>query len=210
MMSANLPRLTEPQFAALAKVACGSEAGGGITLLVGPAGVGKSTVIEALIADRPAMAAVRPLEAWLEANPHELPTTLIVDDAHLATETCLASLLVRVRTRRPEAALVLAGQGRLFTLVARDTRLQQAVRIRATLLPGSQSDTRGLAEASLPRHVTLGPDAVAAIHEISGGVPAAIVRLTELAAVIATARPDGRVTANDVEAIHGRLSPLAA
>lgn len=210
MMSACLPRLTEPQFVALAKVACGSEAGGGITLLVGPAGVGKSTVIEALIADRPAMAAVRPLEAWLEANPHELPSTLIVDDAHLATETCLASLLVRVRTRRPEAALVLAGQGRLFTLVARDTRLQQAVRIRATLLPGSQSDSRGLAEASLPPNATLGPDAAAAIHEISGGVPAAIVRLTELAAVIATARTDGRVTASDVEAIHGRLSPLAA
>ena len=55
MMPARLPRLTEPQLAALAKVACGSEAGGGISLLVGPAGVGKSTVIDALIEDRPAI-----------------------------------------------------------------------------------------------------------------------------------------------------------
>lgn len=210
MILARLPTLTEPQLAALAKVACGSEAGGGLTLLVGPAGVGKSTVIEALIEDRPAMAAVRPLEAWLEANPHELPTTLIVDDAHLASETDLATLLARVRSRRPEAALVLAGQGRLFTLVARDTRLQQAVRIRATLLPGSRADTRGLAESMLPAEMSLRDDAVAAIHEIAGGVPATILRLTELAMVIAAARPGGLLTAADVEAIHGRLSPLAA
>ncbi|MFM1904421.1 MAG: hypothetical protein RLZZ440_2321 [Planctomycetota bacterium] len=210
MMPANQPALTEPQLAALAKVACGSEVGGGLTLLVGPAGVGKSTVIEALIEDRPAMAAVRPLEAWLEANPHELPATLIVDDAHLASDTSLSMLLARVRARRPEAALVLVGQGRLFTLVARDTRLEQAVRIRATLLPGSMADTRRLAEASLPADTTLRGDAVAALHEIAGGVPAAIVRLTELTTVLAHARPDRLITAADVEMIHGRLSPLAA
>ena len=42
-------QLTEPQLAALAKVACGAETGGGIVLLVGPPGVGKSLILQSLV-----------------------------------------------------------------------------------------------------------------------------------------------------------------
>lgn len=204
------PTLTEPQLAALAKIACGCETGGGIAVLVGPAGVGISTVLQALHDAQLGPIAVRSLPAWLAIDPQALPATVVLDDAHLETETDLARLLAHARLRSPAAALVLAGEGRLLTLIARDTRLEQAIRIRGTLLAGSLADTRQLVEAGLPPAATIDDPGVATLHEIAGGVPGSVTRLVELAAVVAAARPDGRVTAADIEAIHRRLSPLAA
>jgi hypothetical protein len=37
-----------------------------------------------------------------------------------------------------------------------------------------------------------------------------VIRLAELAGVLAAARPDRRLAAADVEAVHERLSPVAA
>jgi type II secretory pathway predicted ATPase ExeA len=210
MKASSSPPLSEPQLAALAKAACGAEAGGGLVLLVGPAGVGKSTVLQTLAEQQPVSDRPRSLEEWLAEAPARLPAMLLVDDAHLETETDLARLLAHARLRQPEAAVVLAGQGRLFTLVARDTRLEQAIRIRAVLLPGSRSDTHRLVEAALPAAARLADDALPAMHELAGGVPAAVSRLADLAAVVAGSCPDGLLTAADIEAIHRRLSPLAA
>ena len=107
---------------------------------------------------------------------------------------------------------MLAGEGRLFTLVARDPRLAQAVRIRASLLPGGVADTAAL--VSHRAESAGGPQfdepALVALHEITGGVPAEIVRLADLTEVITTARPEGPITAAEIEAIHRRLSPHAA
>lgn len=204
-------QLTEPQLAALAKVACGAETGGGIVLLVGPPGVGKSLVLQSFGGSQPPAGSPRPTRAWLTTGQADLPATLLVDDAHLEQEADLAQLLALARLRQPHAAaIVLAGQGRLLTLVARDTRLTQAIRIRVTILPGSPTDTHRLVVAALPATARLSDDAVSVIHEITGGVPAAVVRLAELAAVVTASRTDSIVTAADVEAIHHRLSPLAA
>jgi type II secretory pathway predicted ATPase ExeA len=206
-------KLTALQAAALAKVACGIEAGAGVAILCGPAGVGKTTVLEQFAGD-PRVAheqlPIRDVAAWL-ATSGDLPPIVLVDDAHLASDHELAQLLARAKARRPAAAVVLAGQGRLITLVTRDRRIEQAVRIRAALLPGSLADTAALMAATAPAD---GPGfdeaAVVALHEIAGGVPGDVVRLAELAALVAPALAAGPITADDVEALHRRLAPQAA
>ncbi|MFM7137903.1 MAG: hypothetical protein ACKO1M_12680 [Planctomycetota bacterium] len=212
-MTTTIAQLTAPQTAALAKVACGIEGQTGVALLCGPAGVGKTTVLEHLASDSRLTheaLPIRDVAAWL-ATAGELPPILLVDDAHLASDHDLVGLLARAKARRPAAAVILAGQGRLLTLVSRDRRIEQAVRIRATLLPGSLADTSVLVAATVPAD---GPAfdeaALVAIHEIAGGVPGDVVRLASLAGLIAPELADGLVTADDVEAVHRRLAPQAA
>lgn len=212
-MSAIAAPLTAPQAAALAKVACGIEAGAGVALLCGPAGVGKTTVLEHLASD-PRLAyerlPIRDVAVWL-ATAGELPPILLVDDAHLASDHELVQLITRAKAHRPAAAVILAGQGRLLTLIGRDRRIEQAVRILAALLPGSPADTSALLAATLPAD---GPSfdeaAIVALHEIAGGVPGDIVRLVELVNLVSPELAAGLFTADDVEALHRRLAPHAA
>ena len=51
---------------------------------------------------------------------------------------------------------------------------------------------------------------VRVIHEIAAGIPAEVVRLAELFRAIAAATPTGRLTPDDVESLHRRLSLQAA
>ncbi|MFM8414484.1 MAG: hypothetical protein ACKOCX_07140 [Planctomycetota bacterium] len=205
--------LTEPQSAALAKLACGVTGGEGLALLCGPPGVGKTTVLERLAADLRALGrlvASADVAGLLEpsASPADI---VIADDAHLADAADLGRLLARCRTAWSGAVLVLAGEGRLLTLLARDPRLSQATRIRAILLPGSLADTAALLERrAVAGGMRLDERAVAILHEIAGGTPAGVMRLAELADVVASSRPDGQATAADIEAIHRRLAPQAA
>lgn len=208
--------LSDPQRAALAKIACGLEAATGLVLLCGPAGVGKTLVLEELARSLPppGQAARRQAVAEWLAGSDDLPAVVLADDGHLATEGDLGMLLDRCR-RAGSTGLVLAGEGRLLSLVSRDPRLEQAVRIRVSLLPGTLGDTRALLDRAF---ATIGPlprpgldeAAVATIHEIAGGVPGTIVRLADLAGVLASARPDGLVRADDIEAIQRRIAPQAA
>jgi hypothetical protein len=77
-MTASPTPLTEPQLAALAKVACGIETGAVVALLCGPAGVGKTTVLEHLASDprvTPDDLPIRDVAAWL-STPGDLPAVL--------------------------------------------------------------------------------------------------------------------------------------
>jgi type II secretory pathway predicted ATPase ExeA len=214
-MSEPLPdRLTDAQRAAVAKLACGCEQAGGVALLCGPGGVGKTTVLADLAAAIGARRSVGLGDAAHWAEAAALPEVVLVDDAHQADEATLGRLLQRCRDRRPAACLVLAGEGRLFTLMTRDTRLEQAVRIRVALPTFTAAETRRLLEATLAsvvgRPVAVQDTSARTVHEIAAGTPAAVIRLAELAGVLAASRPDGGLSVDDVEAIHGRLSPAAA
>ena len=149
---------------------------------------------------------------WTTVDP--LPDVVLADDAHEADAAGLARLLARCADRHPAASLVLAGEGRLFTLVARDARLEQTVRLRVVVPVLATEESRRLFEAALAGAadgpVDIADDAARTAHELAGGAAAAVIRLAELAGVVAAARSDRRLAARDIEAVHERLSPRAA
>jgi len=213
-MTAVPMRLTAAQEAAVAKLACCCGQADGIAVLAAPRGLGKTSVLrhlaEAVAAEGPVP--VASAAAW--AASVSLPDVVLADDAHEADQESLLLLLRRCRERRPAARLVLAGPGRLLTILARDDRLEQAVRLRVSLAAFTAAETGSLLEERLTavvgRPVVVGEAAIRAVHEITGGTPDAIIRLADLAGVLAATRPDRTLSAADIEVVHGRLSPLAA
>jgi type II secretory pathway predicted ATPase ExeA len=207
-------RLTAAQEAAVAKLACCCGQPDGVAVLAAPRGVGKTAVLGHLARSLAAewSAEVASAAAW--AGTAALPDVVLADDAHETDEDSLLRLLRNCRDRRPAARLVMAGEGRLLTLVARDGRIEQAVRLRVSLPAFAVDETRCLLEdrlaAAVGRPVVVAGAALRTVHEITGGSPDAIIRLADLAGVLAAARPGRDLSAADVEAVHGRLSPLAA
>lgn len=211
MTPADHGSLTPCQQAALAKVACGCGRPGGVTVLCGPRGVGKSLVLAAVaaaITRSGRTAAAGSIAEWLDtlAGGAAAPDVALVDDAHLAAGSDLTTLLDRCRRT---SAVVLAGQGRLLTLVARNSRIEEAISLRAVLRACTHEESATIIPR-IAREARFDDSATTAIHEIAAGIPAAMRRLVELADVVAATRENGVVTAADVEAIHRRLSPLAA
>jgi len=217
-------RLTLPQQAAVARVAYAVEQPNTFVLVCGPAGVGKTLVLKHVAAARQlhprkmilttlASAAAMLADSGPAGQSDMLqPHILLIDDTHMAREGELIELLDRARSTLPTAGLVLAGQGRLLSLVARDSRLEQAVRLRATLPPFTLDESRLLVATMLAATGSLQQrDQVArTIHEIAGGIPALATRLAEVAAVMATANPDRPLLPDDIETIQRRLCLHAA
>lgn len=210
--------LTAAQQAAVARLAYALESPAAGALLCGPCGVGKTLVlaeIAAMVArgNRPCLrcsARDGVPESTLHARGAD--GILLVDDAHLVTASELAALVDTWQRRMPAGGLVLAGEGRLLTLVARDERVERAVALRAVLRPFTLAESRAAVESVIElsgsedeRDAT-----VRVIHEIAAGIPAEVVRLAELVGTIAAATPTGRLTPDDVESLHRRLSPQAA
>jgi type II secretory pathway predicted ATPase ExeA len=211
--------VTPAQQAAAAKIAAAIERAGGVALLCGPQGVGKTTVLAAVAAAeqrRGRSVECRDLLDWLRAAapwPGDLPDVVVADAAHHAADGDLARMLAACRHRASPACLVLAGEGRLLTLVSRDTAVERAIHLRASLRPLSPDESSLLVVPVLTAAgigVTTAEGLVDVIHEIGGGIPAAMLRLADLATVVATSRPDRSLGHRDIEAIHRRLSPLAA
>jgi hypothetical protein len=203
--------LTPSQQAAAAKVVCGCGRPGGVVVLCGPRGVGTSLVLASVAAGlarigRRILAIDVPLRLDALDDEIQRPDVVLVDDAHLADGRELSAVLDRCRRF---AAVVFAGQGRLLTLVARDNRLEEAVTLRATLRSCTAEETAAIV-GRVSDGTRFDAAAVAAIHEIAAGIPGAIRRLVELADVVSASREKRSLTAADIEAIHRRLSPLAA
>jgi len=223
------PPLTGPQEAAVAKLAYVAGQPGGLTLLCGPAGVGKTTVLRVAGSDGLPHGQTSRLVSWAEVRADRgdpaagrgqvaacedatAPDLLLIDDAHRAVAAELVECVEGWRRRHDGIAIVLAGEGRLLSLVASDARLEQSVWLRATLPTFTLAESHRLLATTLAVGTSEGDgDAVIrTIHEIAGGVPAISVRLAEIATMIAAADPGRRITPDDVETIHRRLSLSAA
>jgi type II secretory pathway predicted ATPase ExeA len=209
-------RLTLSQQAALARLAYCLERPGAVALLCGPAGVGKTLVLAA-VAKAPQLtprgAAMMPFSAWQESSdPPRPPAVLLLDDAATARDGELMAAIERFFRQRPDGAVALAGEGRLLSLVARDRRLEQMVSLRGVIPPFTLDETRMLVAARLAAAGGLDErdQAARTIHEITAGIPAAVARIADLAAVVVEASPGRPLMPDDIEAIHRRLSLQAA
>jgi hypothetical protein len=212
--------LVESRQAAIAKLAYAVQRPGSVAVLCGPAGSGVSTVLSMLAACpafAPRTCSLRPLAGWnAVAEEDPLPDIVLADDCHAGDAAAISALVARCRHRSPAASLVLAGRGRLLSLIARDPDVEEAVLLRAVLHPFSLAETPRVLDAILFDRHGIGLDepgrecVARTIHEITAGIPAAISRLADLAAVVATGRPDRQLFAADIEAINRRLGLRAA
>jgi type II secretory pathway predicted ATPase ExeA len=213
----------------VAKLAYVAGQSAAIALLCGPAGVGKTTVLRVIAADGlPQSQSIR-LVSWVDiradrgdlaasrmraaaSDDDSFPHVLLIDDAHRAVAAELVEFVEWCRRRHERIAIVLAGEGRLLSLVASDARLEQSVRLRATVPTFTLAESRRVLGPMLAFNAAEsdGEAVIRTIHEIAGGVPAIAVRLAEMIAMLAAADPCRRITSDDVETIHRRLSLSAA
>lgn len=208
-------RLTVGQEVALARLGCALERPGSVAVLCGPAGTGTTGVLDRLeaFASRSCRVARTSLRDWHDRVPVHPADLLIADDAHVTTAETLGHFVRLVHARDPATRLVLAGRGRLFTLLSRDVGLESLVTLRAILRPFSPAETSAMLATTC---VAAGaPDDALAdvsetIHEIAGGIPATIVALARIALVIRSSHPGRRLVGEDVELLHRRVSLDAA
>lgn len=208
--------LTECQEAAVAKLAYALEVPAAVAVLCGPAGSGTTTVLgrlAATLAGRGRACESRSLRDDLPApGGRGSDRLLLLDDADETGGDTLAAAVAAWRRQEPAGGIVLAGEGRLLSLVARDARLARATVLRATLRPFTLAETAAAVESRLVGLVPAvdKPAIVRAIHEIAAGIPAGSLRLAELVSLVADAAPERFVTADHVEAVHRRLALAAA
>jgi len=226
-------RFTGPQEAAVAKLAYAAEQPGSIALLCGPAGVGKTTVLRQIAVD-----GLPQEQTILMGTPADLsdpagvfescghgqhddgstqssaPAVLLVDEADRVSGADLVDLVVRWRRHQPAIVIVLAGEGRLLSLVAGAARLEQSVRLRATLPVFTLAESSRLLNNRLAILASQpdphGEGVIRTIHEIAGGIPAIAIRLADMAAMLVDADPSHRLVPDDIETIHRRLCLSAA
>ena len=213
----------------MAKLAYAAGQPNALAVLCGPAGVGKTTVLSVVVTDPLPRGKAIELLSWedIRAERGDLaagrgqaaagddgsaPDVLLIDDAHRAVAHELVEFVELCQRRHDGIAIVLAGEGRLLSLVASDARLEQSVRLRATLPTFTLAESRRLLAPTLAVHAAEadGDDVIRTIHEIAGGAAAMSVRLAEMVAMLAAADPGRRLTPDDVETIHRRLSLTAA
>ena len=206
VVSRSLPVILTPsQEVALGRIRFALEEPAGVVLLCGPAGAGASLILARLAAElgagQPEKMPIRTASALADAIAQHAPIggIVLVDDAHLATPDDLDAC-ANLSTAQGGSArcVILAGRGRLLTLVGRDSRIAPRVRLRAIVPPLTLADTGRIVESRLG---DVGPDVTRTCHEITAGIPAALVRLIELA----TVSVGRRLTPADIETIHRRL-----
>lgn len=137
---------------------------------------------------------------------------VFLDDAHLAEAELLADLVASLRSKCEGVGIVLAGRGRLLTLLAREQELQQQVLLRAVLPPWTPAETEAYVNSRLTASGVGGWAAAVpfTVHEIAAGIPRLIQRLVDSVLLVALTHPDHKFSCDDVEQMYERLSPAAA
>jgi len=230
-----------PQQAAAARLLYAVRQQQGVAVLCGPGGTGVSTVLDHvanelesaglstirvsgrnLVVDQLAdLRSVRTNQSadramsfagLREGKAGAAAPVLLVDDGHGCEASQLAEFVTTIQASLPSAAIVLAGRGRLLTLLAREQELQEQVLLRAVLPPWALPETAAFVrERFAAARVPVSDDALlTTMHEIAAGIPQAIVRLVETAVLIAKAHPAHLLRRVDVEQMHDRLSLAAA
>jgi len=207
MPGSTSPTLLPPAEAAVARLLHAIDVGG-LAVLCGPPGTGKTFVLDEL-AGRAAAAGHTVLRAAAAVTEAVGEAVLLVDAADAARDPSelrqLAAGSGRDRHAASHRCVILAGAGRLLTLVARDAQLREAVRLRGVLRPWRFEETHRYAQTRPTVAEALDGEAMRTLHELAAGVPRMVVRLLETAAVVLRGHPGRRLMAADIESFHRRL-----
>ncbi len=213
------------QQTALARLLYAVRQPGGLAVLCGPGGTGVTTVLGQLAAElkqaeRPVLrlsgydlgeADLRP---WAEgiAGPAAMPPVVLMDDGHAVADGQLTAFVRQAFASIPAAAIVLAGRGRLLTLLARERDLGGRVMLRSVLRAWTCAETEAVVGRRLEAAGVVGHEASvpATIHAITAGIPQAIRQLLETVLLVAATQPEHRLRCDDIERMHERLSLAAA
>lgn len=209
----NKPCLVAAQRAALARLHDAVRRGG-VAVLCGPAGSGKTLLLERLACElRAGGGHDRCGLVHLRDGIDGRWQVVLIDDAHAARDAAALHEALGESDRGGQAtAVVFAGEGRLLTLLARQPDLEQRVLLRAVLPAWNAPETQTLVATALPELMANddGPLLARRLHELAAGIPRQTVRLIETVRMVLSAEPAHRLTVDDLETFHRRLSLRAA
>ena len=219
--------LTKPQQAALSRLLYAVRRPGGMAVLCGPGGTGVTTLLTQLskncvdAGSRVVLLSGRHLDHKLTSLAPERVSrdgwpaaqqVILLDDAHLANAAALADFVTSLRAESESRSIVLAGRGRLLTLLAREQDLQQQVLLRAVVPPWTPSETEAYVRDRLTATGVGGWAAAVplTVHEIAAGIPRMVQRLVDAVLLVAVTHPGHTLSCDDVERMDERLSLAAA
>ncbi len=144
---------------------------------------------------------------------------VVVDEAHLLEDSGLIEplrLLLNLDVDgRPAFTLLLVGQPALAPMIERHGPLNERLDVKV-FLPGLTVEETSayiqhrLTAAGATREIFTA-DALAAAHQLCGGIPRRLNRLCDLALLVGFAQGEHAVTAEDLRAVHQELfAPAAA
>jgi general secretion pathway protein A len=152
----------------------------------------------------------RRIDDRLEENALQgIGTVLFLDDADGASHDVLIQVLRLLKTQQDRLIIILAVESSRMARLGGD--LLQLSQLRIHLDPWDQGDVREYLHSSLAKaefkSVAFEETAVTRLHELSGGVPRSVSRLSELAVLAATSQGRGTVDAEIIDCIYQELSP---
>jgi general secretion pathway protein A len=157
---------------------------------------------------------VRRLEQFFAENSKKGRHAVIaVDEAHVLLDTeALATLELVLNFEAdsgPALTLILAGQPELLPAIARLPGLEARLGVKCLLRPLSLEETASyvnhrMSAAGAPREIFT-PEALSALHELTGGNPRRINRLCDLALLIGYAEEQVRINAPQIETVCHEL-----
>jgi len=152
----------------------------------------------------------RRIDDRLEENALQgLGTVLFLDDADGASHDVLIQVLRLLKTQQKRLTIILVVESSRVTRLGGD--LLQLSELRIQLEPWDQDELRDYLQSNLTNterdSVAFDDTAVARLHELSGGVPRAASRLSELALLAATGQGQFNIDAETIESVYQELSP---
>jgi type II secretory pathway predicted ATPase ExeA len=146
-----------------------------------------------------------------ENRLQQTSTVLLVDDAGQAGPDVMMQLVRLARLdATPDARWTIVLAAELQQAARWSESLRELVDLRIDLEPWSEADTIGYLQTTLVEAGRFDPvfddDALAAIYDLTGGVPRRVLRLAELALISGAAARVEKIDAALVHAAHGEMS----
>jgi general secretion pathway protein A len=136
---------------------------------------------------------------------------LVIDEAHLLRDTETIETVRLLLNFEPAWTVLLVAQPPFLPALERMPELEERIGVKCLLRYFALEETisyvshRLLAAGAEDVHAIFTPDALEAIHTLSGGVPRRINRVCDLALLIGYAEEQPHITATDIDSVAEEL-----